>query len=517
MPVSLRFRSMFLAMSVTLGVSMPGCGAAAPETVDAGSIAAFVEREIGDLLRRSWVPGAAIAVVQDDRTLLVQGYGLANVETGQEVDGRHTLFRIGSITKVMTTAAALRLVEQGRLQLDSDVNRYLRSLELPPTFLEPVTARALMTHRGGFDTDISGLMMPRDADTILSPEARQNAFVRARPVTAPFVYDNLGFGLLGTVVADISGVTYRDALHKLVFAPLGMETAVVGLPDPREPDAARCHRPDEYGRPGVCRHMLIADVTQGGGDVSASAADMALFMRALLTPGKLLQASTLQQMKDTDTGRLHPLLPGLGLALREADYAGRRSIGHHGSITGFISEFALFPAQGLGVFISVNGEGTPAGPRAAGTLHGEGVATGAIDARPLVEEFVTRFAAAFVPETTLPMEAAASLAEEEVDAAGLAGDYWRSDESVATAPGPMTAAAIEVRLIGEGELDAFGCAPFIRRAPMYYECRPAVGYPIKLAFRRDVQGRILLGHIAIEALERHSPSHIATSGLPTEN
>src|SRR5690606_5796054 len=109
------------------------------------------------------------------------------------------------------------------------------------------------------------------------------------------------------------------------------------------------------------------------------------------------------------------------------------------------SEFALFPAQGIGVFISVNGEETPAGRRMASSVLGEGVATGAIDARPLVEEFIGSFARQFVPppaalSTTVPA------IENEPTAAQLAGIYSRPDESVAKEPGPTVSSPTRVRL-----------------------------------------------------------------------
>jgi hypothetical protein len=322
-------------------------------------------------------------------------------------------------------------------------------------------------------------------------------------VTAPPYYDNLGFGLLGTLVADIVGTPYRQAVHDLVFAPLGMRTAVAGLPPERVPDAAACHHPDSRGRPVVCPQGLIVDMVRGGGDISATAADLAQLMRALLVPGILLQPNTLAQLKHTDDERLNPLLPGLGLTLREADYARRRSLGHHGLIDGFNSEMALFPQAGLGIFISVNGGEESAGERMTSGFYGSGVATGAIDARPLVDEVIRRFALEFVPlRATRPAGAViGTLETHEPPASALAGIYSRPDET-RQPPGRTVSQPVRVGLIAKGQLEAYGCAPFVRKAPLYYECSPAVGDPIELGFARDAQGHILLGHIAIEALER---------------
>ena len=98
-----------------------------------------------------------------------------------------------------------------------------------------------------------------------------------------------------------------------------------------------------------------------------------------------------------------------------------------------------------------------------------------------------------------------TLDPQEPAAAALVGTYSRPDETLKP-PGRTVSDPIRVRLTDGGQLEALGCAPFIRKAPLYYECSPAVGDPVELGFARDSQGRIWVGHIAVEALERQ-PEH----------
>ena len=95
------------------------------------------------------VAGAVVVVVKDGRVLLQKGYGYADVEARAPVDPQRTLFRVGSVAKLVTDTAIMQLVEQGKLDLDADVNTYL-DFEVPAAFDKPVTLRNLMTHTGGF-------------------------------------------------------------------------------------------------------------------------------------------------------------------------------------------------------------------------------------------------------------------------------------------------------------------------------------------------------------------------------
>jgi CubicO group peptidase (beta-lactamase class C family) len=116
------------------------------------AVDSFMGRDMADLR----VPGAVVAIVQNGNVILLRGYGVADSARGTPVDPDHTVFRLGSVTKPFTAIAALQLVEQGRLDLHADVNRYLRAFQVPEAFGRPVTAHDLLTHTAGFDTRLNG-------------------------------------------------------------------------------------------------------------------------------------------------------------------------------------------------------------------------------------------------------------------------------------------------------------------------------------------------------------------------
>lgn len=113
---------------------------------------AFLDRIMPAALARYNVPGATVAIVKDGRLVVAKGYGYNDVATRTPIDAGTTLFRIGSATKLFTWTAAMQLVEEGKIDLDADVNTYLKEMKIPDTYPgKPVTMRHLMTHTAGFE------------------------------------------------------------------------------------------------------------------------------------------------------------------------------------------------------------------------------------------------------------------------------------------------------------------------------------------------------------------------------
>lgn len=473
--------------------------AAARETLDPTVTERTVDAAIAELQPQSWIPGVVVSVVQDDRLVMAKAYGVRDIATRQPIDPERTLFRVASITKLFTTVAALRLTEQGRLDLDVDVNRYLTRVKVPGS--DTVTPRLLMQHRGGFDTAVFHLAVPFDRDTYSTNAEMQRDLVRVRSVTAPPIYDNLGFGVLGQVVADIERTSYRDALRREVLMPLGMRHSVIGLPPGRVGDAASCHMRGPDGKAALCAQGLLQTIGQGGGDLSATATDMARFMSGLLQPGSVLNAQSLAMMMDFSAERAHPGIAGLGLAMMEYDVAGRHAATHRGEINGFISRLVLFPETGVGVFISVNSSVmAPREPRLSTWF-------GANDASPpgvpkmtpdaFVDRFLDVFARQLLPVS--PPRAVPALKDKEIALADLAGTYGRIDATRSLLGRIIgTLSAVAVHTDGR-HLMAGPCVPFRRTDVNLYECTPQGAPPIRIGFVRDSEGRVLanLGPAAV--------------------
>jgi CubicO group peptidase (beta-lactamase class C family) len=156
-----RFVGCVLVAAVSLAVIVAP-GAARPAAANPTS----VENLVREQMRAHDIPGAAVVVVSGGRQTLAEGYGTADIATGQPIRADQTLFPIDSIAKVLTSTAVMQLVDDGRLELDRDVNTYLDGFAIADTYPgEPVTLRHLLTHTAGFEEQVRG-MMPASFDDI---------------------------------------------------------------------------------------------------------------------------------------------------------------------------------------------------------------------------------------------------------------------------------------------------------------------------------------------------------------
>jgi CubicO group peptidase (beta-lactamase class C family) len=200
----------------------------------ASDVEAFLDGLVPMQLQREDIAGAVVVVVKDGKVLVSKGYGFTDVKKRTPVSPDATLFRPGSISKTFTWTAVMQLVEQGKLDLDRDINEYL-DFQVPHTFGRPVTLRNLMTHTAGFEEVIKDLAVDR-ADDLPSLQA----FIKAHqpnqiyaPGTIP-AYSNYGADLAGYIVQRVSGLPFEQYLQQNIFGPLGMTRATFVQPLPTD-------------------------------------------------------------------------------------------------------------------------------------------------------------------------------------------------------------------------------------------------------------------------------------------
>lgn len=405
-------------------------------------------------LERTDIPGAAVAVVHDGEVVTTRGYGWADTgtESGEAVpvDPDRTLFRPGSVSKLVTATAVLQLVESGDVDLDTDVGAYL-DIDVPRSFDDPITLRHLLTHTAGFEERIRGLIgaegTPVDLRAALATDPPEQVY---RPGTVP-AYSNYGNALAGYVVERVSGEPFERYVQEHVLAPAGMTTATFDQP---VPDDLRDRLALGYGTAsGPSTGVEVVGVPPAGA-LSASAADMARFMLALLgepaTGEQVLDADTLALMQEPalDEDDLGTLAGGLrmGLGFFQEDRNGHRVVGHGGDTNAFHSHLQLYPDERTGVFVTVNGSGA-----------------GALDSLELREQLMQGFADRYFPPTGAADATATTVDADTAreHAAALAGAYTDSramrstflhatellavthvtaqdDGRVLVAPGPLT-------------------------------------------------------------------------------
>ena len=336
-----------------------GARAGRAQTLDPARVEAFFDRAWAETLSdRGAVPGAVITVVQDRTVVLNKGYGVTDIATGTPVDADRTRVRIGSVSKLFTALTALALVDEGRLHLDRDVNHYLRDVHVPHSSDDPVTVRALLSHRAGFDTGLWGYTSRSSTDVAMLRDAYQRRLVLGRAPNRAYGYDNLGVGLLGYLAGQVHGTSFARAVEAKVIRPLGLEKTTIGAPDWQAEHLVACHSWDASGQPVKCVAKFVREGYQAAGDVTTTGPDMARFMSALLNGGCLdgtcvLRPETFRQFTDLNMNRPHPDALGMGFLIYEKDMAGRYALGHDGGQDGFSTSVTLFPESRVGVSVTL--------------------------------------------------------------------------------------------------------------------------------------------------------------------
>jgi CubicO group peptidase (beta-lactamase class C family) len=381
----------------------PAAAASAVHDLTAQDAQAWLDGLMPTALRTARTPGAVVVIVKDGQVLMEKGYGLADEKRHIPVDPQRTLFRPGSTSKLFTWTAVMQLVEQGKLDLDVDVNKYL-DFQVPPLNGQPITLRQIMTHRTGFEERIKDLVAFDIPETPLTEVLSGNMPARIYPAGTTSAYSNYATGLAGHMVERVSGMSFNDYIERNVFAPLDMKHSTFRQPLPDALKADMSVGYEESDKPG--KGFEVVNIPPAG-SLSATGDDMAHFMIAHLADGRygsaqILKPETARMMHTTIT-RPFPDLSGIALGFYQANINGHRVIAHGGDLNYFHSDLFLFLDDHVGMFISVN------------ALGKEGLGEGIRD--DVFHEFADRYFPKADP--VLPLDEATAKAHAQV----IAGRY----------------------------------------------------------------------------------------------
>lgn len=330
----------------------------ADQLQDTQALETFFDGVFAATLEQQQIPGATVSVVKDRQLLFAKGYGYADLEQRVPVVADQTLFRIGSISKLLTWTAVMQLVEQGKLDLDADVNTYLSDFQIPPTYPQPITLAHLMTHTPGFEDWSIGLVVPSAEELEpLSQVLAERIPARVRPPGELSAYSNYGVALAGYIVEQVSGIPFEQYVQENIFQPLEMGSSTFSQP-PLEPLAAEVAtgyiQTDNLPLPQEFEYISLYPA----GSMSSTATDMAKFAIAHLQNGRYKDSRILEE----DTARImhqqqfthDPRVSGWTYGFIEAQLNNLRLIYHTGGTNQFFSILALLPQQNVGLFISYN-------------------------------------------------------------------------------------------------------------------------------------------------------------------
>lgn len=463
----------FLLIAVLAGGLAPAAHAAGP--ADAKDVEAFFDGLLAAEMQARHLPGATLAVVKDGALLFSKGYGYADIERQTPVDPARTLFHAGSVSKLVTWTAVMQLVEAGKLDLDADVNTYLRGFQIPATHPRPITLAHLMAHTAGFEDQGLGVFAAR-AEGLAPLDVYLATHIPAR-VRAPgelSAYSNYGAALAGLIVEQVSGQPFAEYVEEHIFAPLGMAHSSFRQPLPAElaGDLATGYRyvGGDYlaGQAEWCQSVPA-------GALSTTANDMAAFMIAHLQGGRYGDARILQEATAQEMHAQHfshdPRVSGYAHGFMELNLNGQRLLAHGGDTLLFHSLLVLLPESGVGLYVSFNGMGDGAG---------------AVQARyELLQAFLDRYYPASKPPVPQPPAGAAQRAGR------LAGQYLAARSNWTTIErllGLMQ--QVSVRATPDGMLQITGAEPqparYVEVGPLVYR---NVANQDLLCFRTDGQAQ----------------------------
>ena len=443
-------------------------------TLTAADIESFLDGVMPLQLAREDIAGAVIAVVKDGKILFVKGYGYSDVAKRTPVSPEATLFRPGSISKLFTWTAVMQLVEQGKLDLDSDVNRYL-DFKIPDTYPKPITLRNIMTHTSGFEETDKELFLPdvkdlKPLDDYLKTHLPQRIFP---PGVTP-AYSNYATCVAGYIVQRVSGQPYDDYIESHILKPLGMAHTSFRQP---LPDALKPLLSNGYNVASKPAKPFEVVQPWPAGSSSVSANDITRFMIAHLQDGQfesvqILRPETAQLMHSRQFEN-NPRLNGMALGFYEETRNGHRIIGHGGDTICFHSDLHLIPDAGLGFFISYNSAGK-----------------GEISPRSAVwNQFLDRYFPYTPP--------AATMVPNSEDVRMVSGDYIISRRSQTTILSLLTLLGeLKVSQNTDGTISASAFKELSGQPKHFREIAPLLFREVNgqslLGFKRDDSGRLVM-------------------------
>lgn len=382
------------------GISTPQLGPTDPQELES-----FLDKFFAQEMSKKHVPGAVFTLVKDGKIFFSKGYGYADLEKKIPVVPSQTLFRVGSVSKLFTTTAVMQLAEQGKLNLNDDVNKYLKRFQIPKTYPQPITFTHLLTHTDGFDSGwgIGAFSRSQSKMTPLGDFIAKRLPPRIMPPGEVFLYSDVGINLAGYLVEEISGIPFPQYIEKNILQPLGMRHSSFLQPLPPQL-ASNLAVGYKYKNGTYQRRPFAFSNTIPGNALMATATDIAHFAIAHLQNGRygdtrILNEATVQEMHRQHFAN-YPGMVGAAYGFNERKPNKQRVIGHGGRHSGYTSQFYLLPEQNLGLFVACNNNPTS-----------------------LTDDFIRKFFDHYYPISKEPDPITPAIASSQAHLQKLAGAY----------------------------------------------------------------------------------------------
>lgn len=390
----------------------------AAQTPSSAELRARIDSIVTASMGPAGAPGISIAVVRGSDTIALKGYGEADVENGVRVTDR-SVFRIGSITKQFTSAAVMKLVEEGRVRLDAPLSEYL------PDYAGPgrrVTVHQLLNHTSGIPsyTGLGERFWTRSR-LDLTDEQMLEMFAGDSLEFEPgsrWAYNNSGYYLLGMLIEKVTGESYAEHVNRTQFGPLGLSQTLYCDEAPIVP-----HRAEGYdladGRI-VNAAPLSMRLPGAAGALCSTPRDLVRWTRAL-AGGRVVSADSYRRMT-TPTSLTAGETREYGYGLVPGRFGDHESVAHGGGINGFNAYASHLPALDLTIVVLANGPTSAAGvheriTRAVLGLPLSVEQPSAADV-PIAVDELARYTGTYDLSPTLPIQVRVFVSDERLMAQG---------------------------------------------------------------------------------------------------
>jgi CubicO group peptidase (beta-lactamase class C family) len=374
--MKLRLVWLFILVALSLNACRASSDAAPVGTQDQAGVAERIQRvengllpavmikgettamKLADRMAHYKVPGLSVAVINDGKIEWSRGYGVVEKDGGKSV-AAETLFLAGSISKPVAALAALRLVEQGKLNLDEDVNQKLKTWKVPEnefTKEKKVTLRGLLSHSAGltvhgFPGYAEDAAMPTLVQILNGEKPANTAAIRVDVAPGSrWRYSGGGYTVMQQLCMDVTGKSFPELTRELVFASAGMRQSTYENPLPKSLEASTATAHGRNGEKVKGRWHIYPEMAAAG--LWTTPSDLARYaievQRALAGQSKILSREMARQMVTVQKGS-----HGLGPALENADKESAR-FSHGGVDEGFEAFFTAYCQEGRGAAVMLN-------------------------------------------------------------------------------------------------------------------------------------------------------------------
>lgn len=310
---------------------------------------AFIQREVAN----KGLPALSIALVDDQKVVWTKGFGYANPEKKTTATAE-TVYRVGSVSKLFTDIAIMQLVEQGKLDLDAPIGRYLPAFKPANPYDVPITMRQMMSHRSGMvrEPPVGNYFDPNNPSLAAMVESLNQTALVYKPESR-LKYSNAAIATVGYVLESLQKEPFARYVQRAVLDPLGMKRSAFEPRADLTKDLAVATMWTYHGREFMAPTFELGMIPAGS--MYSTVNDLAKFLCVLHAGGRsahgpIVQPATLAKMLEPQFAKLDDKFAfGIGFYLTE--FGGRRRIGHGGAVYGFATELAYLPVDKLGVVV----------------------------------------------------------------------------------------------------------------------------------------------------------------------